>query len=263
MDHFAKFLSWAQREGVNRLQLTPVTGEAFLDPKLIEKLEFATQRGFDCFLFTNGSRIHEVNLDRLLACRIDELSISLGGFDREAYRESFGVDMYETVLANTESLLSKVSDRHREGYPVPKIILCVRSVRRLSDEIACPDYAIKLKRFVDAGLATIDYLNIYDSFDGWIVELPGKMRVNSALEMSWLKRTLPCWYLSVIGLSSNGDVRLCNCIMSESVHGSSELIIGTIHDDLRQILKNAEMKFQLWKSGRIPRSCLACRNYCI
>lgn len=263
MDQFALFLRWAQRERVNCLQFTPVTGEAFLDPKLLEKLRYATERGFDSFLFTNGSLFHQVDLDRLLACRIDEISISIGGFDRESYRESFGVDLYRAVLENTEALLMKVRDFHREGYRVPKIILCIRSIRKLSEETACSDYIQRLKPFVDAGLASITYLYIYDSFDGWLTELPGQMRVNYTLNMVWMKRLFPCWYLRIIGLSCNGDIRLCNCVMSESVQGSSEFIIGSIHDDLKQIRINAEKRIKLWKSGQIPRACLACRNYCI
>jgi hypothetical protein len=134
-------------------------------------------------------------------------------------------------------------------------------VRPLAEELESPDYRRELKRHVEAGRLELTYQEWYDSFAGWLRELPGAMRVSEMPRMLWLKRHFPCWFLGTLGLGSRGQVRLCNCVMSESASGESDLVVGTIEDAPEEIEARALAKRRDWRRGRIPASCQRCQNY--
>lgn len=257
---FREFLGWARSRGVRALQFTPLTGEAFADPSLLDRLHTASEQGFDLFLFTNGSLLHRFDLDALCDCRLLALHVSFGGFDREAYRASFGADLHAQVLDNLVALLETIERRAAAGARVPQVQIDLRSLRPLSVEQASPDYA-RVARHVAEGRLTVVFQEWYDSFAGHLRELPGAMRLSEMPELAWLKRHRPCVYLDTMALGSRGEVRLCNCVMSAGADGLNELVTGRVEDGLEANLRGAARVRERWRAGDLPRSCRRCQNY--
>jgi sulfatase maturation enzyme AslB (radical SAM superfamily) len=245
--------------GVTQLLLSPNNGDPLADPKIVEKMEYARSKGMKHIQFnTNGILLSRGDLTEHLVRLMDEISISLPGFDRENYRTVYGVDKAEQVLAGVVKLAeSKVSCDS-------KIVINLEfRVDRPFEDVLCDEGMRLIKPFIDDGVMVIHQIRCDDMFD-WSgllkdEDLTGIMKIRPVV---FPEKRLPCnriltdFNLTVL---ADGAVRVCNCGRGASNYG--ELIIGRITESpTADMVLNQQHRRLLtnWMKGTLPDECQGC-----
>jgi len=104
-------------------------GEPLLHPDLFfESVSYAKSKGIWVLGVTNATLLHSNdNINRMIDCGIDELIISLDGYDDKSYERIRHGSKYSRVVANIKVLV-KASDR-KGLKPYIKINSCISSDR--------------------------------------------------------------------------------------------------------------------------------------
>jgi len=79
-------------------------GEPTLHPHWLEWMETAVRRGVPVHFNTNGSRITEADMRRLVASGVQSVKFSFQGVDQASYREMRNTDYFEELLAKVKLL---------------------------------------------------------------------------------------------------------------------------------------------------------------
>src|SRR5437763_7733554 len=109
----------------HHVSMTPLVGDPFVDPHLFERLDELYRRPeIDHYYFyTNGILMTPANGERLLAYAPKfRVHVSWGGFDREEFKAIMGVDAFDTVRTNVDSLIA----RKRETGSAIEIVVELR-----------------------------------------------------------------------------------------------------------------------------------------
>lgn len=249
-DLFKKVVQDYKDCGGSALGLSVTVGDPLLDPKLLDRIAWAKSQGMRGFgFYTNGILFHKIDLRGLLTSGITEIHVSLGGFDRETYKQTYRVDIYGRVIDN----ICRAAELNRSlGSPV-ELNVVVRSPIPIRKLIRTPDY----RRLKSLGLP-VTFAIRYDSWSGQIRrdELLGVMRLRPAP-----RKKQPCimlWFGSTV--HADGSFTLCGC---RDLEGTSELGLGN--------LKNQSLS-ELWTSPRLqdirrnfttqlPDVCVDCSHY--
>jgi wyosine [tRNA(Phe)-imidazoG37] synthetase (radical SAM superfamily) len=249
--HAYKFIKDSPTKSVS---FTPITGEFFVNSKwhvyLQSILNLAEVKYVG--IITNGILLTPQNIDRLLKLKNLSkigLSISVGGITKEEYKESYGVDKFNRVLRNINSLLFSLNNMEAN---IP-----VRVEFRL----------LKGAEFDKRKVRQIfNYCN-YQNFDYGVVDkfdpLNGLPQGHSRLIYSppRLKKLKACRTFSAIMFSANGEIRACGCVMSD-VPGDKTMRLGTAGDGLASVKSVLAAKIELWEKDQIlPFPCTTCTDY--
>lgn len=79
-------------------------GEPTLHPHWLEWFERCVSRGVPVHFNTNGSRLDEAQMRRLVEIGVQSVKFSFQGVDRKSYREMRNTDYYEELLAKVKML---------------------------------------------------------------------------------------------------------------------------------------------------------------
>ena len=145
--------------GGKSVDFNSLVGEPLLDPRLYERIKLAVDKRLRVLLFTNGILLNkDENVSRLLRSGMDTLFISIDGFDRDTYRQIFGVDKYYEVLSGVRKLITK----NREmGGPI-SVKLAIRSGEPASKIFATEDFQNYIKPYLD-----LCNIGIARAMDNW------------------------------------------------------------------------------------------------
>jgi radical SAM protein with 4Fe4S-binding SPASM domain len=234
------------------LSLTPTVGDPLVDRSLVERIKFAKQIKQISYilLYTNLIGLEDFDLKDLLRSGLGAINVSTCVGSREMYANMFGVDRYDSVMRNLETLLQenrKLGDR-------PKVTVHVRADRPYDQTESSPTYRRIVKRY---GREACHIECQYDNWTGFINEgdLPRNHRFAHVQDISE-----PCseLYNGVI-VFLNGDVGICSRRDLEA-----KLVIGNIHkSSLQDIWRGEELNTMRnhWRKGDIPAMCRRCRCY--
>lgn len=250
MDLFKKAIDEFSAFAGGGVGLTPFAGEPLIDPNFIEKIKYARNKknisriGF----FTNGILINQVGARSIITSGIDEITISIGGFDAETYSRVFRVNHWNSVY---EGILNLLKENELYGNRV-NIYIGLRSDISIGELVKTPAYK-ELKRF----RFDLQYNIHYDSWSGRIKQedLGPTMRLRTCP-----RKTEPCLLLYAGPMIlSNGDMTLCGC---RDLNG--DLVVGNIRD--RSILEMwRDKRVENIRSGfyslRYPKICRDCSFY--
>jgi len=78
-------------------------GESLLYPKLVDVIKLAKKLGFYVFLTTNGRLLTKNKAKEIMSAGLDSLKFSFNFGTREQYKESTGIDGFDTVIKNIEN----------------------------------------------------------------------------------------------------------------------------------------------------------------
>ena len=148
---FRNCIRQALEIGYRRFELTPCTGDVFMDRHILNKLQFLEQHpdvaGYQ--FFTNFTIPRPKDIDRLLRLRkLERLTISVYGHDLESFvaiTESTE-KIYRRLIANLEKLFGALGKRKFE------LELGLRSTRAMPRR-ACGPLLELIDRFERAGVA--------------------------------------------------------------------------------------------------------------
>jgi MoaA/NifB/PqqE/SkfB family radical SAM enzyme len=252
VDLFKKAIDEFDTFGGGGIGFTPIVGDPLIDPDFLEKIKYAKNKknisriGF----LTNGILINQRGAHSIIASGVDEITVSIPGFDAQTYLRIFRVNGWDAAY---RGLLNLLKENERANNKVD-IYIGLRSDIALSRLLKSPAYK-RLNGF----RFTLQYNIHYDSWSGRIKQeaLSKTMRLRKLP-----KKTEPCLFLfKGPMILANGDMTLCGC---RDLNGDSELILGNI--------KNKSI-LEMWHDPRVksirrgfylsqyPKICQDCSFY--
>lgn len=249
-DLYCKVIADYKACGGRTVGLAVTVGDPLLDPRLLDRIAWGRSQGMRGFgFYTNAILLHKIDLTALLTSGLTGMHFSIAGFDRETYRRTYRVDIYERVIDN----ICRTAERNRSlGRPV-ELSVAVRSPLPIRQLIRTPDY-----RRLKALDLPVTFAMRYDNWSGLIrqQDLLGGMRLRPVP-----RKRQPCsmlWFGATV--HADGGFTVCGC---RDLDGSSELTLG----NLRQ-----HSLYELWTSARLqhlrrdfttrtPDICVDCSQY--
>jgi radical SAM protein with 4Fe4S-binding SPASM domain len=258
MEVFKKAVDEAILTGTRSIDFSVMIGDPLLDPQLLERARYI--RTFpqvqDMGFTTTLQWLHLFDLDEFFRCNFNWIVVSTTLSGREQYRNFFGVDKYDQMLANLTRLLR---ENNRREMPINIQLSIKPTPERRRDILIHPDFQL-VQSLTRENLVRKVKREDFFVFDwGGSVRLPPYMR----LYPLWPRAHRPCnRLLRVLMVYSNGKVGACNCVDFEA---SSELILGNVEEtSLFEMWKSTKLD-QIrsdWRTGkRIPSPCQQCRIY--
>jgi len=151
--------------------LTPIVGDALIDPKFLDRVRFlrSLPEIDRIFLTTNAILLDKHGISETLTSGLTTINISTSGFDKESYKRIYRSPAYERMKENVTHL---VEENKKLDSPV-NIAICLRTDRPLSEVMRDPDF----QPILEHG-PTIDFAWSYRSVGGRITReaLPEQMQ---------------------------------------------------------------------------------------
>lgn len=234
--------------------LTPIVGDALIDPKFLERVRYL--RGLPAidriFVTTNGILLDRFGITELLTSGVSTINISTASFNRENYEKIYRSKAYERMKNNVTQL---VEENAKMGKPV-NISIGLRTDRPLNEVLQDPDIQPILQHH-----PAIDFTWSFTSVGGRITRemLPPRM----SLRKGPVKRE-PCinLYNGPIVLP-DGDVLACPCVAA--MDAIPDLLIGNIlQENLLEIYTGKllrDLREQFRPGGKMNKTCATCELY--
>jgi len=248
---FKKVISEYSQLGGGALSLTPVMGDLFLDPFLIERFEALQEfKNINQISFTtNGIALGKLSDDQLkyILGRSFLIQFSIGGLDRDTYKKLYEVDQFEAVMSSVRRVILLNDELQEKAH----IILAFRTDNSKFEH----DYAKELKEFRDKGVI-VSHISVYYNYGGAITTDRVKLKKNK-ITTKKLTCALPLINPHVF---SNGKITNCGCADAEG----NGLIIGDAHENTIMDSWKGKRRSNILSSfsrGKLPKLCQGCTAY--
>jgi radical SAM protein with 4Fe4S-binding SPASM domain len=253
VDLFKKGIDEFDAFGGGSVGFSPVVGDPLVVADIVERIQYARRKANigRIGLFTNGILINRVGAKDLISSGINDITISIGGFDDETYSRMFRVDRWDCVR---EGILNLLKENESYGNKV-KICIALRSDIPIWEALRKPAYK-EIKRY------KFDLEFNIRHFDNWSGRIKQEHLTGTMHLRDLPKKHEPCSVLyRALKILSNGDVTLCGC---RDLNGDSELVLGNIRDRSLQEMwhdpRVEEMRNGFYLS-KYPRICRDCSMY--
>jgi radical SAM protein with 4Fe4S-binding SPASM domain len=232
-DVFRKAVSEFVAIGGGDIDLTPIVGDALIDPDFLPRVKFLRSHPEigRISLITNGILLDKHGISGILGSGINAVGISTAGFEAEMYQRVYRNTSYTRMRNN---VLNLVRENNERGRPV-EISIFLRPDRELDEVFADPDFKQILALNPEVGAQ-----RLYSDAGGRIAHnsLPRTMPLRVLKP-----RTKACdqTYFGPVVLS-DGTVLVCNCFAS--MDAQETLGLGNI---LQRSL------IEMWQSEQLRR----------
>ena len=244
--------------GVHGIDFFVTIGDPLLDPQLLERVRYVKtfsqirDMGFN----TTLQWLHRFDLDKFFDCGFTWIHVSTTLSGRERYRDFFGVDKYDQMLANLVGLLR---ENARRGNPILVELGIKPTPEARQDILRHPDFQLV------QSLTSQDLGAMVQREDFFVCDWSGTVRLPSYLSPLplWPRAQRPCYRLfRGLMIFSNGKVGACAC---RDFEATSELILGNVGETSLYDMWNGPQLAQIrsnWRTGKsIPDVCRKCRSY--
>jgi MoaA/NifB/PqqE/SkfB family radical SAM enzyme len=250
---FAKIVDDYAAMGGGPVSLTPVVGDALLDPHLLERLRLLSAHPLvnQITMTTNAIALDRYGDDevRFLLETLDCIQVSIGGLDAATYKTLYGVDRFPQVLASLGRLLTL-----KEG---------VDNGADLTFAFRTNDwkFEVRFKRQLDEYRRRgvfISHIWTYANYSGVI---KSDSRMNLQVIETPAKTTSTCVYPCVhLAVCWDGRVTACGCADFEG----KSLWVGQAEENSLAELWYGEKRSRIlesFTSGRLTPICRQCTAY--
>jgi MoaA/NifB/PqqE/SkfB family radical SAM enzyme len=253
MTLFEKVLADFSELDGGTVSLTPVGGDALVDPHFMDRLRILdrTPAVKQITLTTNGialARYSDEDLRRILGA-VDCIQVSIGGLDASTYATLYGVDQFHTVAAGMRRLVEL-----RAHVEEPSSIAFAF---RTND----PRFETRFKAQLDAYRTQgifVSHISTYANYSGLVADddkvslvvNPNRARKRRACALACLHAAV-CW---------DGKVTACGCTDMDG----SALVIGDVGTQPLADVWSSERRARLLDSfakGKPPKLCQDCSGY--
>ena len=233
--------------------LTPIVGDALIDPKFLERVRYLRSQDEinEIDLTTNGILLDKHGVEEILNSGITGVFISTSGFDEEMYRRVYQSSSYQRMKQNVLQMLEINSNKKD---PI-RITIGLRADRSLDEVLKYKDFQGILAFNPD-----IDFTWSFTSANGRITKemLPQAMKLRVVTS-----HPVPCVQLfnGPIVLP-DGTVMACTCVAA--MDAVSNLSIGNIlNSGLMEIWTSSRMKEIRAGFGTksLNKTCAGCDMY--
>lgn len=254
---FKKALDEYLEMGGQSISLTPTVGDPLIDLRLIDKINYASQRGIKrIYFYTNGILLAKDDVyKKLIDSGTTQIEISTEGCDKEFFEKVYGVKLYDEFIKGVSLLLSYNKEK---GEPV-KISINFRSARKPSEVLGSPDFVKIIKPYLSKKVS-YSFMIDYDNWGGEVKkeELVGVMKMRRRQAVC----NIPCARTFDAMILFDGSVRLCSCRIKGKEF--DDLVIGNIlNDSLKNIyygIKAKKLREDFF-CGKKPEVCIDCSLY--
>lgn len=205
-------------------------GEPFLDPRIVDRIEYCERHSVSTLLSTNGTLLDERNAERLLQSPLKHITLSFDGATKESYEFYRKGAKFERVRDN---FIRFARMKHERRAPVQVVVQMVRMERNAAEV----DDFVKFWSAVPG----VDQVRVKEDETNLMRPDAG----HAAADWKY-----PCHYLwrGPMYVKHSGDVY--PCCQSYMLEGKPVGNIGV--DPLTEIFNSAEMQNyrQLHASGR-------------
>lgn len=252
-DVFQKAVSDFVAIGGGSVGLTPIVGDALIDPKFLERVRYLrAQPAVDrIFVTTNAILLDKHGIDEVLNSGLTSITISTAGFDREMYERVYRSQSYQRMRRNVLELVRRNSELKEPVY----ITIGLRADRPLEEVTKDPDFQAILKF-----KPMLDFTWSFTSANGRITRdaLPRTMKLRVVRS-----RKEPCvqLYNGPIILP-DGVVLACSCVAS--MDALDDLGIGNVMESsLADIWASQAMKAlrSSFADSSLNATCAGCDMY--
>ncbi len=258
MDVFKKAVDEAASMAAYDMDFFVTIGDPLLDPYLLERARYVQKisKVRDMGFNTTLQWLHKFDLDEFFNCGFAWVVVSTTLSGREQYRDFFGVDKYDQMLANLVGLLK---ENNRRGKPLNVEIGIKPTPENRQDILDHPDFQL-VQSLTNQNLsAAVKGEDFFVCDWGGAVHLPPYLRLLPLLP----RAHRPCQRLyRGLMIFSNGKVGACAC---RDFEATSELILGDVEEDSLSDMWNGSKLAQLrsdWRTGKkVPSVCQQCRSY--
>lgn len=250
MNIFKLGLAAWKSEGGRLIDLTPTVGDPLLDPTLIQKIKLAKADKMTVVMTTNAITLSRIYKE-IIAAGLNEINFSLPSFDRQIYKEVYGVDRAIQIMHGIGSFL-----KHNRllGEPV-RVIFRFRNSEWPSRILASKEYQETIAPFLSKRVK-VNFTYGYDNWGGTIKpsDMQGIMQLKKQI-----KSNLPCRALNGISMLPDGTLRACACRFVKGHY--DDLVVGHITNGLESARKKAQEIADSFAHGNRPETCQKCTFY--
>ncbi|MBE0460628.1 MAG: SPASM domain-containing protein [Candidatus Aminicenantes bacterium] len=169
-------------------------GESLLHPQIIEMIDYAKQKNLFTRLHTNGSLLTEEMSQKIIASRLDHLSFSFDGYNKEQYEKiRIGGDFNKTV----NNIVRFLEIKRKSHAKKPTTAIEVISFSPSKKEKLAYEKKIFLSRFKDLTLDSFVIKNLHN-WGGELKKSHPQKKYSvctfpwNALTIFWDGSVLPC-----------------------------------------------------------------------
>jgi radical SAM protein with 4Fe4S-binding SPASM domain len=239
--------------GGGSVGLTPVVGDALIDPKFLGRVRYlrSLPQIDRIFITTNAILLDKHGVDNVLNSGLTSITISTAGFDEEMYERVYRSQSYQRMQRNVLDLVRLNTERK-----VPlNITISLRADRSLDEVMKFPDFQPILKYS-----PTIDFTWSFTSANGRITRemLPAPMELRV---VKTRKESCVQLYNGPIVLP-DGQVLACSCVAS--MDAIDDLGIGNVLESSLVELwtgHQVEALRQSFKKSTLNPTCNGCDMY--
>jgi radical SAM protein with 4Fe4S-binding SPASM domain len=250
---FEKALGDLVKIGGGSVGLTPIVGDALIDPGFLERVKrLRAEPSIDrIWLTSNAILLDKHGIQEVLTSGITHMNISTAGFDEAMYVRVYRNKSYRRMRENVLELLKLNAQR---SHPIP-ITIALRPDRPLEDVMKDPDFQEIL-----AYRPQLDFTWAYTSASGRITReaLPPIMKLRSVSDRK--ESCVNLWNGPIV--LPDGTVMACSCVAA--MDATADLGIGNILDSsLLEIWQSQRLKELRGSFGTnsLNKTCAGCDMY--
>jgi len=233
--------------------LTPIVGDALIDPKFLERVKYlrSVPEIDRIFLTTNAILLDKFGVQNVLESGVTTINISTSGFHEENYKKIYQSNSYRRMKKNVTDL---VEENARLGNKV-NISIGLRTDRPLNEVMKDPDFQPILKHNPEIDF-TWSFTSAGDRVTRDILPLGMKFRKVKVKNESCVSL-----YNGPIVLP-DGKVLACSCVAA--MDATKDLYIGNIMESSLLDIYTGSMMQELRKqftNGKLNDTCNTCDMY--
>lgn len=219
------------------------TGEPFLNPYMMDEIEYVKRAGAHVGIITNGSLLDEEKITRILKAEADAIEFSVDAMDEEHYKKMrVGLD-YEKVKSNIMKTLELRNKLNK------KTVVLVSVVNQAEEN----EYVAKTVEYWEGIVDNV----ISRKFLRWgLISEENKTR-----EYLNKQERVPCPFpFERLNIDTSGDMRFCGYDVAYNE------IMGNVLENTIEEIWTGE-KFDLWRKYHLSREfdkiqmCKECTDY--
>jgi MoaA/NifB/PqqE/SkfB family radical SAM enzyme len=253
MSLFEKIVRDYSDMGGGTVSLTPVGGDALVDPHFVDRLRIleALPAIKQITLTTNAIALGKYSDEevRHILAAVDCIQVSIGGLDANTYETMYGVKQFHTVERSMRRLVDL-----RDGVPEASSIAFAF---RTNDPRFEARFKPQLDEFRRRGIF-ISHISTYANYSGIVSDDETlKLQVHANRERKRRACALACVHVAVCW---DGKVTACGCTDMEG----NSLVIGHVDKDALADMLSSEKRTRILDSfakGKPPKLCQDCSGY--
>jgi radical SAM protein with 4Fe4S-binding SPASM domain len=250
---FEKALDDFVRIGGGSVGLTPIVGDALIDPDFLDRVKrLRAEPSIDrIWLTTNAILLDKHGIQEVLASGITHMNISTAGFDEAMYVRVYRNKSYRRMRENVLELLTR---NEQSSTSIP-ITIALRPDRPLDEVMKDPDFQDIL-----AYRPQLDFTWAYTSANGRIIRdaLPPMMKLRTVNRRE--ESCVNLWNGPIV--LPDGTVMACSCVAA--MDAQADLGVGNIlQTSLLDIWQSQLLKEMRDNFGTdsLNKTCAGCDMY--